>query len=103
MLQRLISTGALRRIQLQTPSEKLHCDLLPLGQALPRVATRTPQDNTLQTEAGAPNRRDRRLKHAAVQQTRSTHALLPKDGRDLNHGVHVVGRVEEGEAARENG
>lgn len=31
------------------------------------------------------------------------HLVRPEDGRDLDHGFHVVGGIEEGEAFGEDG
>ena len=38
-----------------------------------------------------------------MQQGAGAHAPFAEDGRDLDHGVDVVARVEEGEALREHG
>lgn len=108
MRQRLLGTDPPVRIQVQTPLQEPHGQHLLvrqrlLGAVLPAVVpARRPQDDLLEREARAADRRDRALEDGAVQVRARLHALGAKDGRDLDHGLDVVGRVEEGEAPRED-
>lgn len=104
MLQCFLGTNPLGGVQLHAPGQKVDRQLLVLVKWLfSIVASGAPQDNLAQTEAGLWNGGDIRLESGAVDLSSELHPPGAKDGGNLNHGLDVVGAVEEGEAAGHDG
>ena len=104
MLQRLLGRQAPVRIQFEQFLQKRNGLQLGLAQRpLFLASTAGPDDDALEREALLADGLDVGLEDGAVHGGAGLHALLAEDAGDLDHGVDVVGRVEEGEAARQQG
>ena len=126
MFQGLFGTDASGGIKLQASGEEAHrsgfaaqadfvwlsraiaCSVCVAAAAARRSrglarARRAPEHDLLEGEASLADGRDGRLEDGVVEQSAGSHLAQAKDGRDLDERLDVVGRVEEGEASREDG
>ncbi len=104
MIQGLLRTQPLLGIELQQALQKGNrLTLGPTQGTLLLVATAGPHHDPLQREALLADGLDVGLEHGAVHGGAHLHALPAEDAGHLDHGVDVVGGVEEGEAARQQG
>lgn len=104
MLEGLIGINSPTRIELQTPCQKIQGNELVIGEGpLLLIANSTPHDDFSEIKATRANGGDIDIKYAAVELTCLAHALVAKDGGYLNHGVDVIGRIEEWKASGQDG
>lgn len=108
MTQSLLGTNPSRGVQIHAPRQELHGLLLLCREraggavAAAVAAAGGPEHDLLEGEALGGDGGDGGVEHAAVQLAGEAHALAAEDGGDLDHGLDVVGAVEEGEALAEH-
>ncbi len=102
VIQRLLGTEPLLRIQLQQALQELNgLSLRPTQRTLFLLPATRPDDDPFERKPLLANRLEVRLEHGPVHRGADLHPLLAEDTGDFNHGVDVVGGVEEREAAGE--
>lgn len=104
VLQRLIRTNPLAWVQLHATGKKVQCDpLVIVERALLLVSQGAPHDDLAQVETILADSRYASIKHAAMLLPGQAHPPVSKHVCNLDHGLDVVGRVEEGEPAGHDG
>lgn len=104
MIQSLLSAQPLVRVKLEEASEQVNRLLFTRVQfTLFFLTARCPQHNLLEREAFLSDRFNVRFEHTSMHGGHPLHLFLTKDGRYLNHGIDVVGTVEEGEPPTKQG